>query len=44
MKAIYRIEKLSGGMRRITVEKHRSIREGSYTGFRIVDSGIECEV
>ncbi|AGO61560.1 DNA repair and recombination protein RadB [Ferroplasma acidarmanus Fer1] len=44
MKAIYRIEKFSGGMRRITVEKHRSIREGSYTGFRIVDSGIECEV
>jgi DNA repair protein RadB len=44
MKAIYRIEKFPGGKRRITVEKHRSIPEGSYTNFKIVDSGIECEV
>ncbi len=44
MKAIYRIEKLSGGKRKITVEKHRSISEGISTTFRIIDSGIECEV
>ncbi len=44
MKAIYRVEKFPGGKRRITVEKHGSIPEGTYANFRIVDAGIECEV
>jgi DNA repair protein RadB len=44
MKAIYRIEKLPDGRRKITVDKHRSIQEGRYAGFRIVNAGIECEV
>jgi DNA repair protein RadB len=43
MKAIYKIEKLPGNKRKITVEKHRSIPEGLYTNFRIVNRGIECE-
>ncbi|WP_337860744.1 DNA repair and recombination protein RadB [Ferroplasma sp.] len=43
MKAIYRIEKFGGGRRRITVEKHRSIPEGLYTNFRLVDTGLECD-
>lgn len=43
MKAIYQMEKLSDGKRRITVAKHRSIPEGKSAEFRIVDYGINCE-
>ncbi len=42
MKAIYSIEKGSNGMRHITVVKHRSIKEGSGSGFTITDTGISC--
>ncbi|MHB8396026.1 MAG: DNA repair and recombination protein RadB [Thermoplasmataceae archaeon] len=42
MKAIYRIEKAPGGKRVITVEKHRSIREGKKTELFITGEGIAC--
>ncbi len=42
MKAIYKIEKMSGGTRRISVIKHRSIGEGKYADFKINNDGIEC--
>ena len=43
MKAIYRMEKLPGGKRRMSVSKHRSIPEGNSSEFRIADYGINCE-
>lgn len=43
VKAIYSIEKLPDGKRRLSVIKHRSIPEGKYTDFRITDYGISCE-
>ncbi|MGC8608579.1 MAG: DNA repair and recombination protein RadB [Thermoplasmata archaeon] len=42
MKAIYSMEKLKNGRRRISVIKHRSIKDGMSTDFTITDSGIEC--
>ncbi|MEM0139318.1 MAG: DNA repair and recombination protein RadB [Ferroplasma sp.] len=42
MKAIYKIEKRSNGIRRATIIKHRSIKEGTFTEFRITDDGISC--
>lgn len=44
MKAIFKVEKLTSGKRRISVTKHRSLPEGKQTSFRIVDFGIQCEV
>jgi len=43
MKAILRIEKMPDGRRRITVTKHRSVREGVSAMFRITDDGVSCE-
>ncbi|MCW6168544.1 MAG: DNA repair and recombination protein RadB [Thermoplasmatales archaeon] len=43
VKAIYSIEKLPEGKRRISVVKHRAIREGNFAEFRITDYGISCE-
>lgn len=43
MKAIYKLEKIGMGKRKITVHKHRSLPEGSQGEFRIVDYGITCE-
>lgn len=43
MKAIYRVEKVRDGKRRLVVVKHRSIREGSFRDFRIADYGLSCE-
>lgn len=44
MKAVYQLERVAPGKRRISVSKHRSLPEGSKTDFRIVDYGISCEV
>lgn len=44
MKAIYQLQRISPGKRRISVSKHRSIPEGNGSDFRIVDYGISCEV
>lgn len=44
MKAIYQLERLSPGKRRMSVSKHRSIPEGKSSDYRIVDYGITCEV
>lgn len=43
MKAIYELEKLPDGKRRISVSKHRSIPDGKYADFKIMDYGISCE-
>ncbi|KAA8923012.1 DNA repair and recombination protein RadB [Thermoplasma sp.] len=43
MKAILRIEKLPDGRRKISVTKHRSIKEGVAAFFRITDDGVNCE-
>ncbi|MCL4327737.1 MAG: DNA repair and recombination protein RadB [Candidatus Thermoplasmatota archaeon] len=43
MKAIFNIQKVGSGKRRISVVKHRSIKEDSYTEFRITDFGLSCE-
>lgn len=43
MKAIYQLEKLPGGKRRISVSKHRSLPEGNSSEYRIVDYGVNCE-
>ncbi|WP_010916817.1 DNA repair and recombination protein RadB [Thermoplasma volcanium] len=44
MKAIYRLERLPDGRRKMTVMKHRSVKEGNSVEFRIVQDGISCEV
>lgn len=44
MKAIFKVEKLASGKRKISVTKHRSLPEGKQANFRIVDYGIQCEV
>lgn len=44
MKAIYQLERISPGKRRISVSKHRSLPEGNAADFRIVEYGISCEV
>ncbi len=44
MKAIFRIDKGGNGIRKLTVTKHRSISENSFTEFKIVDSGLSCKV
>ena len=44
MKAIYQVEKSSGGKRKLSVIKHRSLAEGLSTVFRITDYGLTCEV
>lgn len=43
MKAIYRVEKVRDGKRRLVVVKHRSIREGNSSEFRITEFGLNCE-
>lgn len=43
MKAIYRVEKSRDGKRRIVVVKHRSIKEGNSSEFRIAEFGLSCE-
>ena len=43
MKAIYRVEKSREGKRRLVVVKHRSIREGNGTDFKITEFGLNCE-
>ncbi len=43
MKAIYRIERIPGGKRRLSVIKHRSIKEDVGVPFRLTDFGISCE-
>ncbi len=44
MKAIFRLEKLPDGKRRMSVVKHRSMPEGKRADFRIMDYGVTCEV
>ncbi|KPV47643.1 DNA repair protein RadB [Acidiplasma aeolicum] len=44
MKAIYYIEKMDNGNRRITVIKHRSIQENLFSEFKITKNGISCQV
>ncbi len=44
MKAIFRIDKESNGIRKLTVTKHRSISENLFTEFKIVDNGLSCEM
>ncbi len=43
MKAIYRIDRTPGGKRRLSVIKHRSIKEENSIPFRLTDYGISCE-
>lgn len=43
MKAIFRVDKLRDGKRRLIVIKHRSIKEGSFKDFKIADYGLTCE-
>lgn len=43
MKAIFNMQRLPEGRRRISVSKHRSIPEGKSSEFSIVDYGINCE-
>lgn len=43
VKAIYSIDKLPEGKRRLSVVKHRSLPEGKSAEFRITDYGISCE-
>ncbi len=42
VKAIIRVDKLDGGLRKATVTKHRSIGEGRSSEFRITGTGLEC--
>jgi DNA repair protein RadB len=42
VKAIIRLEKQQGGLRKATVEKHRSIEEGRSVVFAITAEGLEC--
>ena len=41
-KTILKIEKLPAGTRRMTVVMHRSMMEGKYADFYIVDTGLSC--
>ncbi len=40
-KCLIELQKLSDGVRRAVLKKHRSLPEGHYLDFRIVDSGLE---
>ncbi len=42
VKAIIRLEKKEGGLRKAIVEKHRSIEEGRSVIFAITPEGLEC--
>ncbi|PYB68137.1 DNA repair and recombination protein RadB [Thermoplasma sp. Kam2015] len=44
MKAILKVEKLPDGRRKISITKHRSVKEGLSAFFRITDGGLTCEV
>lgn len=40
-RAMLEIQRVRGDLRRITVTKHRSIKEGNYSIFKIVQTGVE---
>lgn len=40
-RALLEIQKMKGDLRKITIVKHRSIKEGNFSVFRIVRSGLE---
>ncbi len=42
VKAIIKLEKLEGGLRKATIMKHRSIEEGRSLNFAITGEGLEC--
>ena len=40
-RALLEIQKLKGDLRKIIITKHRSIKEGNFKIFRIVQNGLE---
>jgi DNA repair protein RadB len=40
-RAMLEINKLKGDLRKVTITKHRSIKEGNFVTFRIVQNGLE---
>jgi DNA repair protein RadB len=40
-RAMLEIQKVRGDLRKVTITKHRSIKEGNFVTFRIVHNGLE---